>query len=41
MSIAFSVFAVFLYNFFGAVLGLRGITLDIEDAAESIAEEEE
>ena len=41
ISIAFSVFAVFLYNFFGAVLGLRGITLDIEDAAESIAEEEE
>ena len=42
MSMAVGVFGVFLYNLFGAVLGLRGITVDIEDAdAAEIAEAEE
>lgn len=31
---ALIVFSCFLYNFLGAVLNLRGITLDIDDASE-------
>jgi len=41
MSMAIAVFGVFLYNFIGAVLGLRGITVDIEDAAETVEAESE
>jgi len=36
MSSALIVFACFLYNFLGAVLGLRGITLDLVDSGEFI-----
>lgn len=40
MSSALIVFASFLYNFIGAVLGLRGITFDLEEAG-NFAENEE
>lgn len=41
MTIALAIFGAFLYNFTGAVLGLRGITLDIEEADEPAEETEE
>lgn len=40
MMLALSVFAVFLYNFLGAVLGLRGITINLEETAEFVEQEE-
>lgn len=41
MATALAVFSVFLYNFFGAVLGLRGLTIDLDEYSEATESEEE